>query len=297
MSGSATFVRRHYFILILVAFCSALWLTPAVQAVPYCAEGERCEVCGDGTCGPNEGIDCPADCDPYYGSCGDGLCNGVEDCSGCPGDCGACSGGGGSAGDGHAWCDGWDRQGDCAFNHIGVAAGREFRRLRGGGGYQWQTFLTWHPAEFNGFGRFTVGDGSVGVISTSPEDGQVPLYRWSTRKGFYYSTNYGVYGSDYTYGGIAGYVWPAGTNKGYPLYQYYSHEYGHFYTNFPQERRCRPNVYWDDQGVIAHVNWPAPLAQAIACLAQACDPFAMLRCRSRGSIYNTGNCTCFDGLP
>jgi hypothetical protein len=28
------------------------------------------------------------------------------------------SGGGGYTGDGHLWCDGWDRQGDCAYDHV-----------------------------------------------------------------------------------------------------------------------------------------------------------------------------------
>lgn len=301
MHRVAAFLRLHSYLLVAVIF--VFWSPAPAKAFPYCAEGERCEVCGDGICDPNEGMGCPADCDPYYGFCGDDLCNGAEDCSSCPGDCGSCSGGGGggSTGDGHIWCDGWDRQGDCAFNHIGVAAGREFRRLGGGGGYQWQTFLTWHPAEFDGFGRFTVSNGNVGLISTSPEAGQVPLHRWSTRKGFYYSIYYGDRGSEYVYGGIAGYVWPAGTNRGYPLYQYYSREYGHFYTNFTQEKNCQPNVDWDFQEVIAHVNWPAPFTQVTSCPAHApsgpgpCDPFAMERCRDRGFLYNTGNCTCLDG--
>ncbi len=205
-------------------------------------------------------------------------------------------------GDGHAWCDGWDRQGDCAFNHIGVAAGAEFRRFRGGGGYAGQCFLTWHPAEFDGFGRFSVPDGNVGNISTSPQTGQVPLYRWSTRKGFFYSTVYTSHGSDYVYGGIAGYVWPPSSNQGYPLYQYYSHEYGHFYTNYPSDLRCQPNANWSAQGVMARVNWPAPFVQAnrvcynnqlIGPIPPSCDPFAATRCRALGLFFDFNNCSCF----
>ncbi|MFL6196067.1 MAG: hypothetical protein ACJ75H_17945 [Thermoanaerobaculia bacterium] len=207
-------------------------------------------------------------------------------------------------GDGHALCDGWDRQGDCAYAHLGVsstAGGAEFRRLRGGGGYAWQTFLTWNSAEFGGFGRFTVADGTAGIISTSPLPGQVPLYRWSTRKGFVYSTYSGVTGSDYVYGGIAGYVWPAGSGQGYPLYQFYSQEYGHFYTNYPSEIRCQPPVNWAVQGEMARVNWPAPITQAFRnCSTQvlgpippSCDPFFAERCRISGGFFNFNNCTCF----
>lgn len=205
-------------------------------------------------------------------------------------------------GDGHALCDGWDRQGDCAYNHIGVSAangGAEFRRLRGGGGYAWQTFLTWNSAEFDGFGRFTVADGTAGVISTSQLPGQVPLHRWSTQKGFYYSIYY-TSGGDYVYGGIAGYVWPAGANLGYPLYQFYSQEYGHFYTNYPTEIRCQPAVHWDFQGAMAQVNWPAPITQAFrpcnngfaGFLPPSCDPFFAERCRQAGGFFNPNNCTC-----
>jgi hypothetical protein len=240
-------------------------------------------------------LDCP---EPAY--CGDGTCNAGETCSSCSADCGTCSG---STGDGHIWCDGWDRQGDCALNHIGVATGAEFRRLRGGGGYVGQTFLTWQPGEFDGFGRFSVSDGNVGVISTSPLQGQVPLYRWSTRKGFYYSIYYTVHtNDDYVYGGIAGYVWPPGTNLGFPLYQYFSSEYGHFYTNYPNDIRCQPNVRWAVQGEMARVNWPAPFIQAnrvcynnqvLGPFPPSCDPFFAERCRALGLSFNFNNCTCF----
>jgi hypothetical protein len=244
------------------------------------------------------GYYCDSDRQNCYSSCDSSL-------NSCTAGCGSSGGGGTPPGDGHVWCDGWDRQGDCAFNHIGVAAGAEFRRFRGGGGYVGQTFLTWHPAEFDGFGRFSVADGNVGIISTSPEPGQVPLHRWSTRKGFYYSIYYYEHGGDYVYGGIAGYVWPPSSNQGYPLYQFYSDEYGHFYTNYPRDIYCQPAVRWAVQGAMARVNWPAPFFQANRIcynnqslgVPGSCDPFAMARCRARGSVYNTGNCSCFDGLP
>jgi hypothetical protein len=213
-------------------------------------------------------------------------------------------GGGGPPGDGHIWCNGWDRQGQCAFNFIGIAASREFRRQLGSGDYHHQSFLSWHPGETDGFGRFPTADGNVGLISTSPLDGQVPLHRWSTRKGFYYSIYYVNHGNDYVYGGIAGYVWPAGDSRGFPLYQFYSQEYGHYYTNYKREINCQPRVFWDDQGEMARVNWPAPFSQAFrncpsgsVIFPAACDPFARFRCEARGGFFNPGNCLCSDGLP
>jgi hypothetical protein len=242
------------------------------------------------------GYYCDQDRQYCYQGCDSGLSN-------CTAGCGS-SGGGGTPppGDGHMWCDGWDRQGDCAFNHLGVASGAEFRRFRGGGGYAGQTFLTWHPAEFDGFGRFSVADGNVGIISTSPLPGQVALHRWSTRRGFYYSIYYTSHASDYVYGGIAGYVWPPGDSRGFPLYQFYSHEYGHFYTNFPRDIFCQPAVTWAVQGAMARVNWPAPFVQAnrvcfnnqsLGPIPPSCDPFFAERCRASGGFFNFNNCTCF----
>ena len=61
--------------------------------------------CGDGTCNGSEDCStCPGDCGACT-SCGDGTCNGSEDCSTCPGDCGACT----SCGDG--MCNGGE---DCS---------------------------------------------------------------------------------------------------------------------------------------------------------------------------------------
>jgi hypothetical protein len=287
----------------------ALLAPPATVAMPpQCDEGGYClgGYCGDGTCSRFDGEDCglcPDDCGFCESPvCGDAICQSGESCSSCSADCGSCPV---NTSDGHAaTCDGWDRQGACALSFVGVPTGVEFRRLRGGGGYAWQTFLTWNSAEFNGFGRFTVADGSVGLISTAPLSGQVPLYRWSARRGFVFST-YFVSAHDYVYGGVAGYVWPAGTNQGYPLYRFYSDEYGFFYTNFPQDIRCQPSVHWQFDGEIARVNWPAPAIQATrVCfnnqslgIPGTCDPFAAARCSARGSVFNFGNCTCFDGLP
>jgi hypothetical protein len=223
------------------------------------------------------------------------ICN---DCD--PGDGGGGGGGGGSTGDGHIWCDGWDRQGDCAYAHLdAAAASAEFRRQKGVNGYDWQTFLSWFPEDLDGFGRMPTPDGNVGLVSTQPLPGQIPLHRWSTRKGFKYSVYYAEYGGDYVYGGVAGYVWPAGDNRGFPLYQFYSQEYGHFYTNYPRsEISCRPNVFWDFQGEICRVNWPAPASQALTtCFTlgpfpESCDPFFAERCRQQGGFFNFGNCTC-----
>ena len=278
-----------------------LWVSsPAIARPPLCENG-GCDssLCGDGTCSGNETCStCPDDCGSCQSAvCGDGICQSGESCSNCSTDCGGCP-----AGDGHVWCDGWDSQGDCAFNHLGVAGASEFRRLRGSGGYIGQTFLTWNSAEFNGFGRFQVPDGNVGLISTSPIAGQVPLYRWSTRKGFYYSTYYGNYGGDYVYGGIAGYVWPAGSNLGFPLYQFYSQQYGHYYTNYPHDIYCQPNSQWAVQGEMARVNWPAPFFQAnqvcysnqtLGPFPPTCDPFFAERCRAWGGFFNFTSCTCF----
>jgi hypothetical protein len=235
------------------------------------------------------------------GKAGDGkirptICN---DCD--PGDGGGGGGGGGgSTGDGHIWCDGWDRQGDCAFAHIdAAAASAEFRRQKGVNGYDWQTFLSWFPEDLDGFGRMPTPDGNVGLISTQPLPGQIPLHRWSTRKGFKYSVYYAEYGGDYVYGGVAGYVWPAGDSRGFPLYQFYSQEYGHFYTNYPRnEITCRPLVFWDFQGEICRVNWPAPASQALqVCFTPgpfppSCDPFNVSRCLAQGRFYDFSTCSC-----
>lgn len=235
-----------------------------------------------------------------------GIINPMMICADCDsggGGGGGTGGGGGYTGDGHIWCDGWNRQGDCVFNHVNAATSVAFRRQLGSGGYHNQSFLTWSAAEADGFGRFPTADGNVGLVSTSPLPGQVALHRWSTRKGFYYSTVYVEHsGDDYVYGGVAAYVWPAGDSRGFPLYQFYSQEYGHYYTNYENEIHCQPNVYWDDQGEMARVNFPAPFSQAVRNCGSItfpgpCDPFARFRCEARGGFFNPGNCTCSDGLP
>ena len=225
-----------------------------------------------------------------------------EDCD--SGGGGGGGGGGGTyTGDGHIWCDGWNRQGDCVFNHVNASVSVTFRRQLGNNGYDFQSFLSWFPADMDGFGRFPVQDGNVGLVSTSPLPGQVALHRWSTRKGFYYSIYYTEHsGSEYVYGGVAAYVWPPGDSRGFPLYQFYSDEYGHYYTNYKREIGCQPPVNWADQGEMARVNFPAPFAQAFRncqtiIFPAACDPFARFRCEGRGQFFNPGNCQCSDGLP
>jgi hypothetical protein len=225
------------------------------------------------------------------------ICNDCEPPGG-----GGGGGGGVPGGDGHIWCSGWDRQGDCVFNHVDATTSAEMRRQMGNNGYDWQTFITWVPWETDGFGRFPVPDGNVGLISTQPLPGQVALHRWSTRRGFYYSVVYAEHGGDYVYGGVAGYVWPAGDPRGFPLYQFYSQEYGHYYTNYPNEIQCQPNVYWDFQGEMARVNFPAPFSQAFrpcrgVTFPGPCDPFARFRCEARGQFFIEANCSCSDGLP
>jgi hypothetical protein len=288
--------------------CLGLFLPPAQASAQTCED----------SCS-SDYSSCSSGCDNQYNSCwyssyGDNYCDqDRQSCysscdsqyNSCTSSCTTTGGGGGGStttSDGHIWCDGWKGQGDCALNHLGVAAGAEFRRLRGSGGYAGQTFLTTNPAEFNGFGRFQTPDGNVGNISTSPEAGQVPLYRWSTTKGFYYSTYYTSHGSDYVYGGIAGYVWPAGSTQGFPLYQYYSNAYGHFYTNYRNDIACQPATSWSFQGEMARVNWPAPAVQAnrvcynnqvLGPFPPNCDPFDAVRCQAIGGFFNNQNCGCF----
>jgi hypothetical protein len=194
----------------------------------------------------------------------------------------------------------------------GFFLGVEFRRQKGSGGYHDQTFLSWFPSETDGFGRFPTADGNVGYISppvpipgsiiSGPLPGQVPLHRWSTQKGFYYSINYGNYGGDYVYGGIAGYVWPPGDNRGFPLYQLYSQEYGHFYASYKIEVNCKDhNVTWDDQGEMARVNFPAPLSQyfqgqqcgaTFGPFPAPCDFNAVFACQAQGRFFDFSACFC-----
>jgi hypothetical protein len=61
-------------------------------------------VCGDGQCDTDEGEDCPLDCLPVDGSCGDGLCLPPENSVSCLADCPAGTGGAVICGDGV--CDG-----------------------------------------------------------------------------------------------------------------------------------------------------------------------------------------------
>jgi hypothetical protein len=238
---------------------------------------------------------CYNSCDDQHNSC----------LSACTGGGGGDDGGTASTSDGHIFCDGWDRQGECYMNLLAAPHNLIFRRQLGTGGYVGQSFLSWHPADMDGFGRFPIQDGNVGIVSNEPLPGQVPLHRWSTQKGFYYSIYYTSHGSDYVYGGIAAYVYPPGDTRGFPLYQFYNTKYGHFYTGYKSEVGCQPQdgSGWSDQGEMARVNFPAPLAQANKIcpvirfnIPQFCDPFAAFRCQRRGQVW-LGNCTCSDGRP
>ena len=290
MKYKGSFIRAAACLLVLLALAAA----GAFRLAASAQEGARRAPDGERRAEKGKSKKARGDISPMM------IC---EDCDPGGGGGGGGTGGGGYTGDGHIWCDGWDRQGDCVFNHVSAVTSAEFRRQLGSGGYHNQSFLTWFPSEADGFGRFPTADGNVGLVSTSPLPGQVALHRWSTRKGFYYSTVYTEHsGDDYVYGGVAAYVWPAGDTRGFPLYQFYSQEYGHYYTNYKNEIKCQPNVFWDDQGEMARVNFPAPASQAFRnCGTLAfplpCDPFARLRCEARGGFFNPGNCQCSDGLP
>ena len=55
-----------------------------------CCVGE-CQLCGNGVCdGPENCSTCPEDCGACQAVCGNGICEGGETCSSCPQDCGAC---------------------------------------------------------------------------------------------------------------------------------------------------------------------------------------------------------------
>ncbi|MEQ9503034.1 MAG: discoidin domain-containing protein [Deltaproteobacteria bacterium] len=56
----------------------------------FASGGAPTPVCGDGTCnGAEDSSSCPTDCGPPPPVCGDGTCNGAEDSASCPADCGA----------------------------------------------------------------------------------------------------------------------------------------------------------------------------------------------------------------
>lgn len=260
----------------LVLLIGALSLSSFAIAMP--------PPCDDEPCGPGGGGG------GGYSYCGDGVCSG-ESCSSCPGDCGECPV---NSGDGHIQCDGWDRQGACAFDPADFSVSAEFRRYRGGHDSS-ETYLSWG---YNSSGLY-LPDGDGGWISTSPLPGQVPLYHWSSNRGYVYDLNPYVSAHDYVYRGVAGYVWPPGTNQGYPLYRTFSSEYGFFYTSYPSELRCQRPVYWQPFVELARVNWPAPFAQAARTCYNLppppipnCDPFAAARCRQGGGYFHFDSCSC-----
>ena len=107
------------------------------------------------------------------------------------------------------WCDGWNRQNACALQQPGVPGSVVLRRQRGNNGYDFQTFLSTHPAEMNGFGRFPVQDGNVGLVSLPPGR-PGPAAPLEHAEGLLLLDLNVNHGSEYVYGGIAAYVWPAG---------------------------------------------------------------------------------------
>jgi hypothetical protein len=265
----------HRNLLRLLFVLVVLWLPRFAIAMPPMCGNEPCES------------------DDY---CGNGVCTGGESCSNCSDDCGACPV---NTGDGHPPCDGWDRQGACALPLIPVSTGTEFRRFRGGHDSS-ETYLT---SGYNGSG-FNVSDGSVGIISTSPLPGQIPLHHYSSQRGYIYDLSPDLRAHDYVYRGIAAYVWPPGSNQGFPLYRTFSSEYGYFYTNFPSELRCQLPVTWQPFLEIARVNWPAPFFQAdrkcyrvFVSSFPNCDPFAVERCRQQRWRYDFNTCRCEIGIP
>jgi hypothetical protein len=318
MSRAGTFkIARQLLIISILLGCLSFILYQPQSSV-------RADPCTDGCDGDyytctnycdNQSYDCWNsgywNCDTERQNCYNSCDDQHNSClSACTGSGGGGDGGGTSTSDGHIFCDGWDRQGDCVLNHFSGGCNVIFRRQVGTGDYVGQSFLSWFEADMNGFGRFPMQDGSVGIICTDAIlPGQVPLHRWSTRRGFYYSIYYTSHGSDYVYGGIAAYVYPPGDPRGFPLYQYYSRKYGHFYANYRNEINCQPQASgtdaWVFQGEMARVNFPAPFSQATKpCTANGtivtpafCDPFAAMRCQGRGGVYNHGNCRCSDGLP
>src|SRR3569832_2594519 len=101
----------HRILLRLLFMLGVLWLPPFAIAMPpttICLENAPCEF------EPDPG--------PGFGYCGDGACTGGESCSSCSEDCGECPV---NTGDGHATCDGWDRQGVCALSFADVSTGAE----------------------------------------------------------------------------------------------------------------------------------------------------------------------------
>jgi 3D (Asp-Asp-Asp) domain-containing protein len=109
--------------------------------------------CGDGLCNGTETCtSCPGDCGscpPAGPACGDGECNGTETCTSCPGDCGSCPPAGPACGDGE--CNGTETctscPGDCGdcpptdtcggLDYLGECQGDTVRWCEGGQVHQY----------------------------------------------------------------------------------------------------------------------------------------------------------------
>ena len=82
---------------------------PCNPAVAPCA----CPACGDGLCnGLEDCLSCAADCGECV--CGSGTCDPGESCTGCPSDCGSCSGDCCETHDGAGCDDAWCTNFVCA---------------------------------------------------------------------------------------------------------------------------------------------------------------------------------------
>ena len=79
-----------------------------------------CATCSDGIRNQDEtGVDCGGVCPPYGESCGNGNCNGSENCSNCPGDCGACPPPLVCQQSHDTGCGGLNANGYCPSTHVG----------------------------------------------------------------------------------------------------------------------------------------------------------------------------------
>jgi len=74
--------------------CSSAWDDVCVgEAIADCGAVCGPAECGDGTCNGDEDCEtCPEDCEECPGDCGDGDCGEEENCYACPEDCGECTG-------------------------------------------------------------------------------------------------------------------------------------------------------------------------------------------------------------
>jgi hypothetical protein len=197
--------------------------------------------------------------------------------------------------------------------------------------------LTWSYDE--GVNSGYVYDGIVGGIypipaagyTPDPASGLVPLHRWtvimhgraSTVHATYFLTNVP---SNYTYDGIRGYVFPAGTTShNYPgvtvnlgqIYNYYDQTYGYWYGRAGESPPLAYNYIY--QGLLCASTPAATGTRPDFCAGQpfdcrayltthaydvtfypppppppppTCDPYAEQDCYLNGGTWNSSMCTC-----